>query len=246
MLLDLLEQLAGHWVACGDLDSAVRCYWQDLGNLRALRECGHVHRGARICRALNSGSPPGQVSAALASAAAPVPVLNDWGQFARCAGDALTAVAAARSAYAAAGPKAPQAEHAILAVLLCDALIRRGELPEAAHWARRAKQHALQEIRRHEGIPTAETMYAVDAAAAAAVEVATRASGPAGVDAELRELVAVHERQRGVLRNFNKGTFLPPLPGPTGPVKPEELLDGRPAALAAALRGDTAEARRIL
>jgi hypothetical protein len=245
LLPDLLEQFIGHWLACGDIDRAFSCYWNDLGNFGRQSGHGNVHRGARICRALNSGSPPGQVSPVLAAAGAAGPVLNDWGLFALRAGDASTAVTATRLAFAEIDPE-PSAQRAILARNVCDALILHGDLPEAARWAGRAKEFALEEIRQMEGFPAPEAMDAADLAAGGAVEVAARASGAAGVEAELQALAAVHERQRGVLRALNSAPLLLKFPGPTDPVNPERLVFGLPAAMAAVLRGDFAETRRIL
>src|ERR1700687_3511852 len=68
------------------------------------------------------------------------------------------------------------------------------------------------------------------------------AAGPAHV---LDEMAAAHEWAQAVLASYNRHAPFP-MPGPTGEVTAEELLDGRPAALVALLDGRPADAVRIL
>jgi hypothetical protein len=245
-LPDLMERLIGHWLACGEFARAVRCYKEQLlSDVPELSEHGHAHRGIRVCRMLNGGLPPEQASAELAASDVAVSVHGDWGEWAACVGDAPTAVAAARSAYVAIQPEVAPWEFARRAQYVCDALILLGELPAAANWARRAQQHAVEGVRLAEGFMLQEPGDGVDAGAAAAIEVAARASGPLGVATELMALVATLERGQRALRDLFAGIETP-WPEPAGVVDPEQLMLGRPAALAAALRGDAAEAERIL
>lgn len=246
---DVVEEVVGHLVATGDVDKATRVYWEWLGNFATLRAQGRVHRGARVCRVLNRGKPPNRIAPELRASDLGIGVVNDWGQHAQCAGDVETAVEAAGMAHWLAtttdNELAPW-DRALLARHVSKALLHRGDLPAALTWARRAHHHATMGIRLTEGMPTAETMAAFEHAAAAAIEVAARTGGASAVESELRSLVEIHERQRGVLRRANWSPLPLPFPGPVEPVEPEKLLAGQPAALAAVLRGDADGARRIL
>lgn len=246
LLPDLMERLIGHWLACGDFARAVRCYNEQLlSDDRSLAESGHAHRAIRVCRMLNGGLPPEQASAELAASDVAAGLYNDWGNLAAFVGDAPAAVAARRSGYAAIEPEVWPWEFAAFAGRVCDAFILLGGLPAAADWAQRAQQHAVQGIRRMEGFGVREAAEGMRTGAAAAIEVAALASGPVGVAAELAALAEADERGQRLLRDTLAGTN-PPWPEPPGVVDPERLLAGRPAALAAALRGDPAEAERIL
>ena len=213
-------------------------YWVRLGNFQALRGRGQFHLGARVCRLLNGGADPDQVSSALQDSGWATPVINDWAQFARCVSDLPTAVPAALTAYRIGVEKVRPWQAALLARHVCDAYLLAGSLKDAVEWAETARQHAIAGLRLTEGVPAAETMEAVNDAAAAAIKLAALMEGTDGVERELGLLAETHARQRRVLEDLNRGNLVMPIPGPAGPVDRELLLDGWPAAVLALLRGE--------
>ena len=242
---DAMEAAIADKLAAGDVRGAVDDYWVRLGNFSAMRPRGQLHFGARICRTLNGGGDPDRVDAALIQSGWATPVVNDWGQFARCLADVPTAVQAALTAHRIGADEVRPWDAALLARHVCEALIMSGDLSAATEWAETARRHAVIGLRQVEGLPTAESMGGVDDAAAAAIKLAALLEGADGIERELDALAEIHARQRRVLEDVNRAALLP-LPGLTGPVDREAPLDGWPAALAAVHRQDAEGARRLL
>jgi hypothetical protein len=243
---DVAELTVEHLMAAGDVEGAARCYWNRLGNFARLRTWGRLHRGGRLCRILNEGLPPDRAAPGLDGSAWRTPVLNDWGQFALSLGDPTTSLRAVTTVYRLGAEEEPPWDRAVLACHVVDALVLSGELSSAGEWVRRAQDAATDGLRATEGLPAKQVMNAVDDAADRAVTVASLVEGRGGVARELTALVDRQRRQQRVLREANRLLPLIPLPGPTGEADPEDLLDGRPAALLAILEGRFADARRIL
>jgi hypothetical protein len=243
---DAVEGAIAHKLAAGNVRGAVDDYWVRLGNFSTMRPRGQLHLGARICRALNGGGDPDRVDAALMESGWATPVVNDWGQFARCLGNVPTAVQAALTAHRIGTDEVRPWDAALLARHVCEALIMGGDLSAATEWAETARRHAVIGLRQVEGLPTAESMGGVDDAAAAAIKLAALFEGADGIERELDALAEIHARQRRVLEDANRAPLPLPFSGPTGPVDREALLYGWPAALAAVLRRDAEGARRLL
>jgi hypothetical protein len=128
---DLLERALSAYMAAGDIESAVDCYWTSLGNYSALARQHAIHLGARACRALNEGHPPREVSLRLSTSPGAVAVMNDWDLYASAMGDARTAVAAAQSAYELLTSEGALGEKSMLACRCATAFLRYGRVPQA-------------------------------------------------------------------------------------------------------------------
>lgn len=228
-----------------DVEGAVDAYWNWLGNFSSLRPQGRIHLGADVCSSLNRRLPPDRVASALDESDHAWAVLNDWSQFAICAGDARTASEAARVAYARA-PALHAHDRALFARDVADTLILRGALREAAEWASAAWRHAVDAARAAEGAAAPEVVNAFEDAASAAIAVASRMGGPAAVARELDALVEALRRGRRVLRDLNRAPLPMPYEGPTGDVGRDEVLDGAPAAVLAVLEDRPADAKSLL
>jgi hypothetical protein len=242
---DLLERAIEHRLAAGEIHAAVQCYWDRLGNYARLDRLNDSPRGARVCRALNAGRPPHEVSPVLRQSPGAFAVINDWGLYATRAGAAELAAAAAVTTVGLVGDDQPPWNLSTLARHAAEAHLACGRLPEGMSWAARAKEHARAGLRQTEGLPTAEGMDAYDHAFYAIMTIAAAGGDAAGPAHVLDEMVAAHERAQEVLANYNRHAPFP-VPGPTGEVNAEGLLDGRPAALVALLDGRAADAVRIL
>jgi hypothetical protein len=245
LLHDLLERAIEHRLAAGNIHAAVQCYWDRLGNYARLDQLNDSLRGARICRALNAGRPPHEVSPVLRQSPGAFAVINDWGLYAVRAGAAELSAAAAVTTTGLVGDDQQPWHLSNLARHAAEAYLACGRLPEGMFWAERAKEHALAGLRKTEGLPTREGMDAYDLAFYAIMTIAAAGGDAAGPAHVLDEMVASHERAQTVLANYNRQVPFP-MPGPTGEVNAEELLDGRPAALVAMLDGRPADAVRIL
>jgi hypothetical protein len=242
---ELLERAMVHRLKAGDMQNAVQCYWQRLGNFSRLGSERAFHLGARACCTLNAGRPPHQISPALKEVAEALAVINDWGVHAICVGDAKLASEGALAAHGMIAEDLEPWNKSTLARHVAEALLLRGRLPEAMQWAERAKQHALASIRMNEGLPTEEVMSAYDHAFYAIMKIAAGGHDACGAAQVLSEMVEVHSRARELMSEFNRSAIFP-LPGPSGEVNAEELLDGRPAAMVALLAGRPGDALRIL
>jgi hypothetical protein len=234
--LDAGERALMAFLADDDFDSAVLHYWQTLGNFASLAPQRAIHRGARLCRALNDGRDPDQLSERLRNSPGATAVVNDWSLYASATGDARLAVNAARSAYELSPSDGSLGEKSMLARHCAESFLLRGRVPEALQWARRAIDHATSDIRRSEGLPTSEVMDAYNYAYQVLIDALAVHSAPEVATHALEELVEVQTRARRVLANYNRSaarTGALTLPGPALDVDPETLAEGRPAATAA-------------
>jgi hypothetical protein len=246
LLHDLLERAMVHRLEAGDIQGAIRCYWQRLGNFSLLESRNALHLGARACGTLNDGRPPHQLSPALKESGDPaLSVINDWGVHASCLGDAALASEAALAAYALCTEDLNPWDHSMLARHAAESLLLRGRLLEAMHHAERAEEHARAGLRKSGGLPTKEIMSAYEHALYAMMRIVAVSGDAAGMAQLLGELVELHSHARKMLAEFNRFSVLP-LPGPSGEPDAEELLNGRPAALAALAAGRPGDAVRIL
>jgi len=221
----------------GDLDKAVQVYWRDLGNFSRLHDEGRDHLGARLCRRLNDGRAPDDVSPALiASGSAPV-VLNDWSQFAVCCGDAVTSALAADAAYRLSGDDQPPWSAAMLAVHAAQACALSGRLFDAMRWCERSWEHARLGMRRTQGFAGREVMEAYDWSANTIAKIYLRLDAPTEIRRLIDDLLVIHERARESISEFNEGSVIP-VSGPSGEVTADDLCDGRLAAILALAEGD--------
>jgi tetratricopeptide (TPR) repeat protein len=247
--LDAGERALMDFLATDNFEGALLHYWQTLGNFSSLAAERAIHRGARLCRALNDGQNPDRVSERLRMSPAAVAVVNDWSLYASAAGDARLALRAAQSAYELAPAEGALGEQSMVARHCAEAFLLQGRVPQALRWARRAIDHATRDIRRSEGLPTSEVMDAYDYAYQILIDALAVHSAPEASAQALDELVEVQTRARRVLANYNRSvarTGLLPLPGVAVDVDPETLAEGRPAATAAFVDGRFEDACRIL
>ena len=242
---ELLERAIEHYLAIGNIAAAATCYWEKLGNFSRLRDENALHLGARVCWKLNDKNPPLQISAELQRFQGALAIVNDWGCHAVSVGDAALAEEAALAAYNLADKSLPPWDRSMLARHVADAMLLHGRLPQSMDRAREAKEHALFGIRKNEGVATQEVMSAYDEAFYGIMSVAAAGHDHQGTVHLMDEIVDVHARARDVLASLNPSLILP-LPGPTGEVNPEDLYEGKPAALVALLNGRAGDAVRIL
>lgn len=245
LLDNLLERAMYHRVEAGDLQGAVRVYWESLGNFSRLRSLNALHMGVRACGVLNEGLPPRQVSPALKDSGWAIPVINDWGLYAVCTGDVRLAVEAAKAAYGLVDEGLPPWDKSMLARHAAEAIRLSGRLTQATRWAERALEHARDGLRMNEGLPTREVMDAYDEAYHVTMKVAAAAQGAGAVGRVLDDVAELHARVRKKLAEFNRFSVIP-ISGPTGEVKPEELFHGRLAAIASLVGDRPGDTCRIL
>lgn len=236
-LLDLL-------VDDGNIDEAVGVYWHSLGNFERLHHEGRDHFGAQLCRRLNDGLGPEEVSLNLKASEGASAVMNDWSQFAVCCGDAWTSALAAASAYQVLPEDQPRWDAALLAAHAGQAHLMTGNQPRAMEWCERSWNHAREGMRKTEGIAGREVMEAYDWSANTIAKIYLRLSKPPEIRRLIDDLAAIHEYARQSIAEFNASSIIP-LGGPSGEVTPEQLVDGRLAAMLALLEGRFAELRSL-
>jgi len=247
--LDAGERALMDFLAEDDFDSAVLHYWRTLGNFSSLAPRRAIHRGARLCRALNDGKDPDHVSERLRNSPGAMAVVNDWSLYASATGDARIAASAARSAYELSPEDGSLGEKSMIARHCAESFLLHGRVPEALRWARLAIDHATRDIRRSEGLPTSEVMDAYNYAYQILIDALAVHSAPEAAAHALEELVEVQARGRRVLDNYNRSaarTGMLTLPGPPVDVDPKTLAEGRPAATVAFVNGRFEDACSIL
>jgi hypothetical protein len=242
---DLEERAILHRLEAGDMAGAVLGYWQRLGNFSRLRRENRLQLGLRVCCLLNRRGPPMDIAAALKMAPGAVAVVNDWGQHAIGLGDAEAAKDAALAAYALVSDDMHPWDKSTLACHAAEALLLCGQLPEAMKWAERARDEARYGARKMQGMPSREVMEAYEHAFHVIMKIAAAGRDRASAVRSVEELMGVERIARGKLAEFNQSAVVP-IPGPSGDVEIEQILDGRLAALAARLDGRPADAVRIL
>lgn len=226
------EQLLGLLVDNGNIDEAVRVYWDSIGNFTRLHREGRDHFGAELCRRLNNGLGPAQVSASLNASDGAWAVMNDWSQFAVSCGDAAVGVLAAMAAYRLLPEDRPRWDAAGLAAHVAEANLMNGNLPLAMEWCERSWQHAREALRKTQGIAVQEVMEAYDGSSNTIAKIYLRLDNSPELRRLIDDLSAIHENARQSIVEFNASSFIP-LEGPSGDVTPEQLVDGRIAAMLA-------------
>ena len=224
----LLQLLVDH----GRIGDAIQVYWERIGNFSRLNHEGRNHFGALLCRRLNDGLSPDEVSPRLRDADGAWAVMNDWSQYANVIGDAHSGVLAAESAYRLAPGDRPPWDAAILAAHAGQAHLAAGNLWEAMTWSQRGWSHARMGMRKTQGIAVREVMDAYDWSANTMARIYFRAGQPAEVRRLIDDLVAIHRHARDSIREFNESSVFP-LSGPEGPITPSDLAEGRLAAILA-------------
>ena len=232
-LLDLL-------VDDGNIDEAVRVYWHSLGNFERLHHEGRNHFGAQLCRRLNDGLGPDEVSPNLSGSEGAWAVMNDWSQFALCCGDARTSALAAAAAYQVLPEDRPPWDAARLAAHAAQAHLMTGKLPAAMEWCERSWNHAREGMLKTEGVAVREVMEAYNWSANTIAKIYLRLNKPSEIRRLIDDLAAIHEYARQSIDEFNASSIIP-LAGPSGEVTPEQLVDGRLAAMLALADGRFAE-----
>ena len=236
----LLDLLVDH----GNFNEAVNVYWHSLGNFAQLHHQGRDHFGIQICRRLNDGLGPDEVSPYLGGSEGVSAVMNDWSQFASCCGDAVTSALAAEAAYQVLPENQPRWNAAILAAHVGQANLMTGNLPAAMEWCERSWNHARQGMRETEGFAVREIMDAYDWSANTMAQVYLRLNKPAEIRRLIGDLTTIHEHARQSIAEFTAGSIIP-IEGPSGEVRPEHLADGRLAAILALLEERFDEVRSL-
>lgn len=233
LLLDLL-------VDDGNIADAVTVYWNLLGNFARLHYEGRDHFGAQLCRRLNDGLGPDEVSPNLSNSEGAWAVMNDWSQFARCCGDARTSALAAVAAYQVLPNDRPQWDAARLAAHAATGHLMAGNLSTAMKWCEYSWDHAREGMRNTEGIAVREVIEAYDESANTIAQIYLHLNNPPEIKRLIDDLGAIHQQGRQMIAEFNASSIIP-LEGPSGEVTPEELIDGRLAAMLALAEGRFAE-----
>jgi hypothetical protein len=231
------ERLLELLVDAGRVGEAVQVYWHGLGNFSRLHPQGRDHFGARLCRRLNGGSGPEEVSPALRASDGAWAVMNDWSQFALCCGDAVTCAPAAAAAHDLLTPDSPPWDAALLAAHAAQGFAMAGRLADAMQWCERSWDQAREGTRRNGGFAVREVMDAYDWSANTAAKIYLRLSEPSEIRRLIDDLFSIHEHARQSIAEFNAGSIIP-LPGPSGELTAEQLVDGRLAAMLALAEGE--------
>jgi hypothetical protein len=232
-LLDLL-------VDDGNIDEAVGVYWHSIGNFTRLHHEGRDHFGAQLCRQLNGGLGPDEVLPNLSASEGAWAVMNDWSQFAWCCGDARTSALAAAAAYQVLPKDRPRWDAARLAAHVAKAHLMTGNLPMAMEWCERSWNHAREGMQQTQGVAVREVMEAYDWSANTIAKIYLRLNKPLEIRRLTDDLAAIHEYARQSIGEFNASSIIP-LDGPSGEVTPEQLVDGRLAAMLALAEGRFSE-----
>lgn len=245
LLRDLGERAIDHLLRAGATQDALVVYWRIIGNYAQLARDGAWYAGLRMCRALAGERAPAELAPGFAAADGATSVLNDWSLFAVSLGEGHAALAAAQAAPRVAQGSMSPDQRAQLATQEAGAWRIAGDLERASACARTAADYARRARGAFQGIPTVESMEAVDNAALEHVEILACKRDANGLADALDELVDTHARARDLLASVNLSSILA-VGGPTAAVDPEMLVHGRPAALLAIARGEADDARRIL
>jgi hypothetical protein len=223
-------------VDAGRVDEAVHVYWHDLGNYSRLHAEGRDHFGASLCRRLNNGSGPEELTPAFAASPGAWAVLNDWSQYALGSGDAPMCYRAAAAAHRALPSDQPPWNFALLAAHTAQGAALSGDLYEAMRWCERGWDHARDGMRRTQGIAVREVMDAYDWTANTIARIYLRLGATSEIRRLIDDLIPIHEYARQSVAEFNESSIIS-LSVPTGEITPEHLVDGRLAAMLALTEG---------
>lgn len=226
------QRLLGLLLDEGNVGEAVMVYWNALGNFSRLHHEGRDHLGAELCRRLNGGLGPEEISTNLRTSEGAWAVMNDWSQFALCCGDVEISALAAMSAYEVLPDDKPLWDRAILAAHAAQSHILTGKLRTTMEWCERSWAHAREGMRKTQGIATREIMEAYDWSANTLAKIYLRLEQPLEVRQLIEDLTVVHQYARQSILEFN-ATSIIPVGGPSGEVTPDQLVDGRLAAILA-------------
>jgi hypothetical protein len=119
-----------------------------------------------------------------------------------------------------------------------------GNLPTAMEWCERSWGHAREGMRDTEGFAVREVMEAYDWSANAIAGIYLRLNKPLEIRRLIDDLCSINEHARESIEEFNASSTIP-VSGPSGDVTPEQLVDGRLAAMLALAEGKFAAVRTL-